>query len=249
MKLHKIIIGLCIGKIIYNTVKKHIKKNDVKKCDDIDNTNDIIIEPENSLVLYKHKKMSNYDLKDVYNNFFNNIKQNNINNKIKNNKLNNDNLNNNNIIIKNNVHLYDTNNFIHETFYVEKDISYKILCKIECINVKNIKLVLSNETKRFVYENNIIEHIEKYIFILDNNIFNESENIHLYLFFEPIVNDNMKITNFYLDISDNNLKNHNTFSNPIVIFKMNDKYEQLYSNTKNILDFTDYNDESDIFFI
>ena len=58
----------------------------------------------------------------------------------------------------------------------------------------------------------------------------------------------MKITNFYLDISDNNLKN-NTFSNPIVIFNINDKYEQLYSNTKNILDFTDYNDESDIFFI
>ena len=174
-----------------------------------------------------------------------------------NNKMNNDNLNNNmkneiqssnNLITKTNIELYDTNNFIHEIFYIEKDKIYKILCKIECVNVKNIKLILSNEKKRFVYENNIIEHIEKYTFILDNNIFSDSENIHLYLFFEPIVNDNMKITNFYLDISDNNLKN-NTFSNPIVIFNINDKYEQLYSNTKNILDFTDYNDESDIFFI
>ena len=260
MKLHKIIIGLCIGKIIYNTVKKHIKKNNIKDSDikDSDVNNTVSYESENSLVVYKHKKISSYDLKDVYNNFFNNMKYDKIyeNNNL-NNKMNNDNLNNNmkneiqssnNLIIKTNIELYDTNNFIHETFYIEKDKIYKILCKIDCVNVKNIKLILSNETKRFVYENNIIKHIEKYTFILDNNIFSDSENIHLYLFFEPIVNDNIKITNFYLDISDNNLKNY-TFSNPIVIFNINDKYEQLYSNTKNILDFTDYNDESDIFFI
>ena len=244
MKLHKIIIGLCIGKIIYNSIKKHIKKCNIKKYDNINNT---INESENSLVIYKHKKMSNYDLKDVYNNFFNKINNVKINNFYKKN----DETESNNIITKNNIQLYNTNNFIHETFYVEKDISYKIICKIECINVKNIKLILSNDTKRFIYKNDIIKNIEKYTFILDNNIFKKSENIHLYLLFEHTNNnfDTMKITNFYLDICNFNQNNNKIFLNPIVIFNINEKYEQIYSNTQNILDFTDYNDESAIFFI
>jgi hypothetical protein len=253
MKLHKIIIGLCIGKIIYNTVKKHVKKYDDKKYDDkkSDVKSDTIInKPENSLVIYKHKKMSNYDLKDVYNNFFNKMKYDMMNNdQINNFYKKNEDQKSNDLITKNNIELYDTNNFIHETFYVEKDMSYKIICSFESINIKSIKLILSNETKRFVYENNIITDIKKYTFILDNNIFTDSENIHLYIFCEPIINDNIKIINFYLDVCNNNQKNYNAFSNPIAIFNINDKYEQLYSNTKNILDFTDYNDESDIFFI
>jgi hypothetical protein len=224
------------------------------------------LESENNLqiVLYKHEKQSKHILKDVYDNFFNKKKyiiENDIDMELLNlSKKDNVKIKKEQIIFKEEKKdiILDKDNFLIYNFDVKKDFSYKIKCKLFSDEIKNIKLIISNSEKRFIYnftENNSIEDkIYEYGFILDNN-FNCDDNINVYLTF---YNDN-NINNEKCSIIEHDKINEIFFEvlqkikvpneDSLIIFNVNNKYYPLYTNEQNILNYIEFIDNSAIFFI
>jgi hypothetical protein len=71
-------------------------------------------------------------------------------------------------------------------------------------DIDNIKLIISNENKRFIYdynENNIMNDnkIKEYGFILDN-YFETDSKIYIYLLFYNELLSNIKIDNIFIEI-------------------------------------------------
>jgi hypothetical protein len=201
------------------------------------------------IVLYKDKDKdkSKYLLNDIYDNFFNNkiykiddisIDKNLINIETSNNIILND--------TQNNILLNKIDNFIIYNFQTKKNVYYKIKCKLKTNFLKNIKLIISNNKKRFMYnsmEYNCINKIYEYGFILDYNIFDTDDLIYIYLLFYNDENKDFLIDSIFIEVIENTLIQKN---NSIIIFNVNNKYNPIYSNTQNILDYTE---ESSIFFI
>ena len=107
---------------------------------------------------------------------------------------------------------------------------------------------MSNENKRFIYdcsELNDNDNISTFEFILDNNNFENNENISLYLMFYNDNDNNMIINNLNIEIIEKNKNNNNC----IIIFNIDEIYNPMYINENNILDYKEYNDESSVFFI
>ena len=261
----------------YKLKKKNKKsKNDTKNDTKNNTKNPISTEQKNKednkndyqIVLYKHKKKSNYNIKDIYNNFFNkkphvintNIDIDLLNLSKKNNKIKIEK----EIIIlsesKDNIKLHKNNNYILYDFVSNKKNIYKIKLKLFGKGIHNIKLILSDDKKRFVYDyadNNLTENnIEEYGFILDNN-FEIDGKIYIYLlFFNDSLNDTFNDT---LNDSFNNIIINNISieiiekpfvkEDSIIIFNVNNKYIPLYPNKTNILDYKEFTDNSNIFFI
>lgn len=233
------------------------------------------LESENNLqmVLYKHEKQSKHILKDVYDNFFNKKKyiiENNIDMELLNlSKKDNIKIKKEEIIFKEEKKdiILDKDNFLIYNFDVKKDFSYKIKCKLFSDEIKNIKLIISNSEKRFIYnftENNSIEDkIYEYGFILDNNfIFDDNINVYL-TFYNDNNNTNntnnekcstiehdeiisFKINEIFFEVLEK-IKVPNEDS--LIIFNVNNKYYPLYTNEQNILNYTEFIDNSAIFFI
>ena len=233
--------------IFKKKLKKNSKKNNCNKEDDIN---------KYALIVYKHKKKSNYNLKDVYDNFFNKKNHNIKKEKIDKNILNTFNYTKleDNIIFndkKDNIILNNIDNFLIFNFDVKENNFYKIKCYLNTININNIKLIISNENKRFIYdcsESDLLndnDNINIFEFILDNNNFENNENISLYLMFYNNNTNNMIINNLNIEIIEKNKNNNNS----IIIFNINEIYNPIYINENNILDYKEYNDESSIFFI
>jgi hypothetical protein len=249
----------------YKKHKKNIKKqsktiNNEGKNDIDDDINDSKNEDKNDyqLVLYKHKKKSNYNIKDIYNNFFHK-KPHTINTDIDINLFNLSKNNNNQTKIekdtiilsdnKDNILLLEDKNFIVYDFMCKKENIYKIKVKLFTNDADNIKLIISNENKRFVYdynENNTLNDtkIKEYGFILDN-YFQVDSKIYIYLLFYNNLLSNIIIDHFFIEIIEKSYVKEES----IIIFDVNNKYIPLYPNTKNILDYKEFIDNSNIFFI
>ena len=210
---------------------------------------------EYQIILYKKEnKTSRYNLSEIYDNFFNGVKK----------KLTSDfNINDYKIDISsfkcdkkeivifnenlNDIVLDNSNNFIKFDFDSKKNYSYKIKYKLFSENIiKNIKLIIAGKDKRFVYdfrEYNIIDgSIKEYGFILDNNIFGD-DNIHIYIILPDI--NIININNTFIEIIEKKINSDNS----IIIFDVNSKYYPLYCDEINILEFIEYTDKNNVFFI
>lgn len=240
-------------------LSKNISKIHEKNKENIESKEDININSIecNTIVLYQHKKQSNYNLKDIYDNFFKK-KVHKINKEIDTDILKNINIKNDlksNIILtenKNNILLDENNNFIIYNFDSIKNNYYKIKCKLKVNNIKNIKLIINDRNKKFVYdfleETEYSEEIKEYSFILDYNNFNINESIFIYLLFYNDLMNNINIDNLSIEIIENKIvKNNLKLFNSIIIFNINNKYLPIYTNVENILDF-EKNDNDYLFF-
>ena len=267
--LNKEIAKSTIKHISDNNLNKEITKSTVKHISD----NETIIYPthilpdeklcsekyveeninNDEIVLYKHKKISKYLLNDIYDNFFKKYKYKIDDIEIDKNLINIEKIN--NIILndnQNNISLNKIDNFIIYNFQSKKNVYYKIKCKckLKTNNLKNIKLIISNNKKRFMYnytEHNCIDKIYEYGFILDYNIFDTDDQIYIYLvFYNDDENEEFLIDSIFLEVIENTRIQKN---NSIIIFNINNKYNPLYLNTKNILEYLELTEESSIFFI
>ena len=240
-------------------LSKNISKIHEKNKENIESKEDININSIecNTIVLYQHKKQSNYNLKDIYDNFFKK-KVHKINKEIDTDILKNINIKNDlksNIILaenKNNILLDENNNFIIYNFDSIKNNYYKIKCKLKVNNIKNIKLIINDRNKKFVYdfleETEYSEEIKEYSFILDYNNFNINDSIFIYLLFYNDSMNNINIDNLSIEIIENKIvKNNLKLFNSIIIFNINDKYLPIYTNVENILDF-EKNENDYLFF-
>jgi hypothetical protein len=274
MFLSKIIIYYTI---LYFTLKiireKFIKKKNIKLrdffCDELmseegnenkdskDNTeNEHNNENDYQLIPYKHKKKSTITLQEVYDNFFNK-KKTKVDNDIDLNlfnsvKINKEIIKKDSIIFNENkeyIILEEPNNFLTYNFNSLKNNSYKIKCKLFIKNCKNIKLIISDSKKRFIYdynkENIINDKINEFGFIVDNN-FNIDDNISIYFLFD--INDDsdskLVIDSLFIEIIEKSFKKEDS----LIIFDVNNKYIPFYTDVENILDFSGYVDNSDVFF-
>jgi hypothetical protein len=151
-----------------------------------------------------------------------------------------------------NISLDSINNFIINSFQVRKECLYKIKCNLDTQEVKNINLIISDSKKRFIYDlvdkNNLdIDSIYEYGFILDNNKFNNDDIINVYLIFYGTKDDtNIIINNIFLEVTEFHQTND---PNAIIIFNVANEYYPLFSENLNILEFEEYNDKNNIFFI
>ena len=240
-------------------LSKNISKIHEKNKENIESKEDININSIecNTIVLYQHKKQSNYNLKDIYDNFFKK-KVHKINKEIDIDILKNISIKNDlksNIILtenKNNILLDENNNFIIYNFDSIKNNYYKIKCKLTVNNIKNIKLIINDRNKKFVYdfleETEYSEEIKEYSFILDYNNFNINDSIFIYLLFYNDSMNNINIDNLSIEIIENKIvKNNLKLFNSIIIFNINDKYLPIYTNVENILDF-EKNENDYLFF-
>ena len=210
------------------------------------------------------QKRSNYNLKDIYNNFFN--YENNKKNKdetIKDDTIDYDNIENNNLNPKSYSILNDVKNnikidrFLTYTFISKKNNYYRIKCKLltnNLSNINNIKLVMYENEKKFIYDYSKYSlfdtTINQYGFTLDFNNFDIDALINIEIFFYNKNNENIIIDNAVIDIIENNSLVDN---NSLIIFNINGKYNPIYSNISNILDYEepseDLIDSDSLFFI
>ena len=95
-------------------------------------------------------------------------------------------------------------------------------------------------------DHNSVDKIYEYGFILDNNIFDTDELIYIYLLFYDDENEEFLIDSIFLEVIENTLIQKN---NSIIIFNVNNRYNPLYLNTQNILEYFKLTEESNIFFI
>lgn len=252
--------------ILYFSVKiikeKILKKKNIKLKDFFCNKSIIKEDTKNNindnkyaLIPYKHKKVSKITLQEVYDNFYNNKKT----------KLENDiDLNLYNLVninkevikkeklilndSKENLILEDPDNFLIYNFNSNETSSYKIKCKLFIKNCKNIKLIISECKKRFIYdynkENINNEEIKEFGFILNNN-FNINDNITIYFLFDKNdISNKLVIESLFIEIIEKNLEKEDS----LIIFDINNKYLPFYTDVDNILDFSEYVDKSNVFF-
>jgi hypothetical protein len=151
------------------------------------------------------------------------------------------------IIIKQN----NINNFLIYKFETNNNFLYKINCEINVNNIENIKLVITDESKKFIYDykKNIVNYntINNYQFILDNNqfTFDNKKIIYCYLFFDN-KNEEINIKNISFNVIEKSIIKS---VDSIIIFNINNKSYPLFTDTCNILDYIKYTDNSPVFFI
>jgi len=232
--------------------KKNNKNSIIKNLNETKNKSN----NEYQIVPFTNNKInqSKYNLSEIYDNFFNGVKK-----KLKSDFNINDysidisrfKCNKKEIVIfnenQNDIILDNSNNFIKFNFDSKKNHSYKIKYKLFSKNeIKNIKLIITGKDKRFVYdfcEHNIIDgNIKDYGFILDNNVFGD-DNIHLYIILLDIGNINIQTS--IIEIIEKPLNSDNS----IIIFDVNSKYYPIYFDEINLLEFSEFNDNNNVFFI
>jgi hypothetical protein len=237
---------------IQETVHKNSSSEEENE-EDIVNNYQLIVYKENSFLKTTNKIKHN--LLEIYDNFFKGKKKklvNDIDLDLLKKDVNIDNSNDKDLIIlsksENNIIIDKNNNFIEYKFNVKKDFFYKIKCKTLLKDVKNVKLIILENNKRFSYdftENNLIhKNINKYGFILDNNNFNIDTEITIKFIFDFSIKY-ININNILIEIIE---KKHNNSDFPIIIFDVNKNFYPLYFEINNILDYVE-NIKDDVFFI
>lgn len=253
-------LGYNLKDLIIKFSKKDINKEQLKQEDEIKRKltkkKKSVIKEETSLVVYKPKKVSKCNLKDVYNNFFNKVPL----------KINKDidiqyaekfNIINKNKIIlsekKSNILLDEENNFIIYNFECLDDKYYKIKFNMNSEGMNNIKFVITNNKKKFIHNvnHNINQNLEEeiiydYGFTLNYNHFNMDDSIYIYIFFYNNLKD-IKINDLSIEIIENLAENK--ICESIIIFNVNEKNNPLFLNVSNILDYNDYEEDTGVFFM
>lgn len=216
-----------------------------------------VIKEETSLVVYKPKKVSKCNLKDVYNNFFNKVPVN-INKDIDIQYAEKFNVINKSKIIlsekKNNILLEEENNFIIYNFECLDDKYYKIKFNMNSEGMNNIKFVITNNKKKFIHNvnHNVNQNLDEdtiydYGFTLNYNHFNMDDSIYIYIFFYNNLNKDIKINDLSIEIIENLVENK--IYESIIIFNVNEKNNPLFLKVGNILDYDDYEKDTGVFFM
>ena len=240
----------------YENIQETVNKNsscEEDDCEETVNNYQLIVYKENSFLKTTNKIKHN--LLEIYDNFFKGKKKklvNDIDLDLLKKDVNIDNSNDKDLIIlsksENNIIIDRNTNFIEYKFNVKKDLLYKIKCKILLKNTKNIRLIISNNSKKFSYnftENYLInQNINVYGFILDNNNFNIDDEITIKFIFDFSVKY-ININNILIEIIE---KKNNNSDLPIIIFDVNKNYYPLYFDIINILDYIE-NINDEVFFI
>lgn len=242
---------------IQETVHKNSLSDEIDNYDEENkNKYQLVIYKENRFLKTTNKIKHN--LLEIYDNFFKGKKkklESNIDISLFKKDIKEDTQNNKDIIIfsdsKNNYKIDKLNNSLIYKFDVKNNFYYKIKCKFffkDDDYVENIKLIISANNKRFLYnfcESNLInKNINEYGFILDNNNFNIDGEIQINFIFD-FKNRQLNINNMFIEIIE---KNNNNSDLPIIIFDVNKNYYPLYFDIINILDYIEnLNDE--VFFI
>jgi len=268
-KCLKYIMYYFVLKVIYRFIKNYSYKNvNIETLYDTEESDTLNINECTTLVLYQgpfqHGIRQKYNLKNIYNNFFNGIREN----------------------IKNDINpahlktefkkrdvpiilLKDSNksftaNELKWSFTTKEDYHYKIKVYLKLTNkdcnkdcnkdyVKNIEMSISDSNgNAFIYdyilyniENEMIsndcDYINDFSFILDNNAFDNNEiTIKLNL------GNNDNNIQYLIDLSMIDvIEKKLVDETPILIFDVNERYTPLYFNEKNILDLQEF--ESDDF--
>lgn len=272
-KCLKYIMYYFVLKIIYRFIKKYSYKNiNIETVYDSDDSETLHINECTTLVLYQPPFQNGirkkYNLKNIYNNFFNGIRED----------------------IKNDInpaHLKtefkkqdkpiilfkdSKKSFVgHEliwSFKTKEDYHYKVKVYLKLSNensIKNIEMSISDsDGNAFIYDyilynienemtDNVIkgnemtdseikgnENIDDFSFILDNNAFGNNE-ITIKLNLGSYNNIEYVIDSSTIEVIEKKLVDET----PILIFDVNERYTPLYFNEKNILDLQEF--ESDDF--
>lgn len=258
-KFIKGILLLIITRIIYKFIKKKIMNKNVK-IEEV--KEEFYTENNNALVIYEEPKKirtKKYDVKEIYNNFFNGIKtevQNDFGFKIKkddNKPKNNFMSKKDNLLIndiKTNLSLKNDNKIIY-SFETKKEYIYKIICNIKISKINKIEVVISNEIKDFIYEIDLLENINECGFILDNNNFLD-DNIKITLIYYNKENSNNLLIDYIkFNLIEKCKDNYDPKINlPIIIFDVNKRYNPIYFKESNILNnISINNDTNELFFL
>ena len=242
---------------IQETVNKNSLSDESDNSDEENKNNyQLVIYKENSFLKTTNKIKHN--LLEIYDNFFKGKKkkiESDIDINLFKKDMKEDMQNNKDIIIfsdsRNNYKIDKLDNSLIYKFNVKNNFYYKIKCKFffkDGDYVENIKLIISANNKRFLYnfcESNLInKNINEYGFILDNNNFNIDGEIKINFTFD-FKSIQININNMFIEIIE---KKNNNSDLPIIIFDVNKNYYPLYFDIINILDYIE-NINDEIFFI
>jgi hypothetical protein len=257
-KLLKYILYYFVLKIIYKFVKKYksIYNNEDINIETVysDNLSNNNLNECTTLVLYKQVvdqiPRKKYNLKNIYNNFFNGIKED-VKNDINPSHL------------KTEFKKRDTPNTllkdIKTDFIIDKDNLNELIWSFETkseylykiktylkLNSENacesIELTIRDiDGNAFIYnyilhniDEDSVTNIYNFSFILDNNEFGDN-NITIKL----NLGDSEKIDSCMIEVIDKKLEK-SVEQTPILIFDVNDRYTPIYFNEKNILDIDEF---------
>jgi hypothetical protein len=161
------------------------------------------------------------------------------------------NINTDNILIENN----SSNNYIIYNFNVLPKYNYKVLIDIVVNNIDNIKIIISDEKNKYIYNHtdnienysyDILNGIKTFNFILDNNefTFDKSKIIYIHIYFynkSNIIIDNIKCNVLQRNI----IKSHDS----LIIYKVNNSIYPIFTNVCNILNYNEkqYDDNTFLF--
>jgi hypothetical protein len=257
-KLLKYILYYFVLKIIYKFIKKYKfssydeNQNINIETVDSDDFSDNNLNECTTLVLYKpipRISRQKYNLKNIYNNFFNGIRED-VKNDI------------NPVYLKTEFKKRDMPHILLKDFTVRSDNLNELIWSFEtkseylykiktCLKLnsenacENIELTIKDiDGNAFIYDyilNNIDEYSDKNIydfsFILDNNEFGDN-NITVEL---NVGNsqDMYKIDSCMIEIIEKKLEK-NVEQTPILIFDVNERYTPIYFNETNILDIDEF---------
>jgi len=212
-----------------------------------------------TLVLYtppfNYERRKKYNLKDIYNNFFNGIREdlkNDINPAYLKTEFKKKDVS--TILLKDS----KKNLIVNELKWIIKtnaDYLYKIKVYLKLDNenfilnpIKYIIMSISDlDGNAFIYDyildninNDTCENINNFSFILDNNLFGNNE-ITIKLNFDNINNTNIsyKIEESMIEVIEKKIVDET----PILIFDVNEKYTPIYFSDKNILDIEEYDSD------
>ena len=244
MGIFKYILYYFIIKVIYKFIKTY---KYINKCINIETVNTADIE-NNDIIIYnpplKIESRKKYDIKNIYNNFFNGIKED-VKNDI------------NPIYLKTEFKKRDIpivllkeikteNNNFEWLFETKAGYNYKIKSYLKMNienNIKNVELLISDiDGNAFIYDyilynlndnfESITENIYDFSFVLNNNHFGDNKiNIKLNI-------NNILVNESFIEIIERKDKENNEKS--ILIFDVNGRQTPLYFNKKNILDINDF---------
>lgn len=265
-KLFKSVIFYFVFKVIYRFIKKksykyvnienideddinddNINEDDINKGNNKNNNKNIFKKNDcSTMILYepplKIESRKKYNIKEIYNNFFNCIHVN-VKNDINPSHLKNDfkKINKPSIILKE-IKQDLIESSLKWTIETKNTYLYKIKTYLKLnrdMLVSNIEISISDcEGNAFIYDyilynmdNEVGENIYDFSFILDNNAFGEN-NICIELNLSNNDNNKYKIDEVYIEV----IEKHNIDETPILIFDVNERYTPIYFNEKNILD-------------
>ena len=164
------------------------------------------------------------------------------------------------ILVENNIYNQNTdniiidkeslNNYIIYNFNTYPNYNYKININITVNNIDNIKIIITDNINRYIYNHkdninnysyNQLDGIKTFNLIIDNNefTFDKEKIIYVYVYFynkNDIIIDNININVLQRNI----IKSQES----IIIYKVNNSINPIFTNVCNILNYNTFNNYS-----